>query len=119
MSKTRPVSKIDLHFPGGATAGGGSAGGGGSFPGTISDETGNAVSGGIHTHLLAGSLLPAGTVTGDTVRYNTVTSAWEVASEPLVFKGIVLTPALASLVDAIGAIYFDSALKAVLVCTDI
>jgi hypothetical protein len=65
------------------------------------------------------SALPTGSTTGDIIRYNTVAGAWEVASEPFSFKGLVLTPALASLVDAIGAIYFDSALKAVLVCTDI
>ena len=61
--------------------------------------------------------LPTGSTTGDIIRYNAGT--WEVAVEPLAFKGIVLTPSLASLIDAVGAIYFDSALKAVLVCTDI
>ena len=60
---------------------------------------------------------PVGSITGDMIRYNA--GAWEVAEEPLTFRGIILTPALASLVDAIGAIYFDSALKAVLVCTDL
>jgi hypothetical protein len=70
-------------------------------------------------NITAASTLPVGSTTGDIIRYNTVAGAWEVASEPFSFKGLVLTPALASLVDAIGAIYFDSALKAVLVCTDI
>ena len=63
--------------------------------------------------------LPQGDATGQIVRYNTVTSAWEVVSEPLIFKGLVLTPAVASLVEAEGAIYYDSNLKAILVCTDV
>ena len=62
--------------------------------------------------------LPPGNTTGQIVRYNSATDAWEVASEPFVFKGLVLTPALASLVTAEGAIYYDSSLKAIMVCTE-
>jgi len=60
-----------------------------------------------------------GATTGDFTRYNSVTGTWEVATEPLQLQGLVLTPALASLVDAEGAIYYNSATKSVMVCTDI
>ena len=52
---------------------------------------------------------------GSIIRYND--GDWEVVAEPFVFKGLVLTPALASLIDVEGAIYYDSSLKAILVCT--
>jgi hypothetical protein len=61
----------------------------------------------------------AGTTTGDFIRYNAGTGAWEMAHEPISLAGLVLTPALASLVEAEGAVYYDSVQKAVLVCTDI
>lgn len=60
-----------------------------------------------------------GSVTGDFLRWNETTGDWEVASEPIEFKGLVLTPALAALIDAEGAIYYNSLLKSVLVCTDV
>jgi len=63
--------------------------------------------------------LPNGYYTGDLVRWNEDLGAWEVKSEPIQFKGIVLTPALASLIDAEGAMYYNSLQKAVLVCTSI
>ena len=65
-----------------------------------------------------GAGLPDGTSTGDMIRYNAVTGDWEVADEPLAFRGLVLTPALASLVDAEGAVYYNSAEKAIKVCTE-
>ena len=63
--------------------------------------------------------VPVGGTTGDIIRYNSVSGLWEVASEPFALKGLVLTPALASLVNAEGAMYYNSADKAVKVCTDI
>ena len=60
-----------------------------------------------------------GSITGDFLRWNEGTGDWEAASEPIEFKGLVLTPALASLIDAEGALYYNSALKSVLVCTDV
>lgn len=72
-----------------------------------------------HTDTSTGGVLYTGTVTGDFIRYNAVSDRWEVAAEPIHLKGLVLTPALASLIDAEGAIYYDSASKAVMVCTDI
>ena len=62
---------------------------------------------------------PSASLTGSAIRYNAGTGAWETAVEPFTFRGIVLTPALASLITAEGAIYYDSSLKAILVCTDI
>jgi len=35
---------------------------------------------------------PDGTATGDIIRYNAVTEAWESKAEPLEFRGIVLVP---------------------------
>ena len=64
-------------------------------------------------------LKPAGTHTGDFIRYNATSAAWEVAAEPLALQGLVLTPALAALVNVEGALYYNSANKAVMVCTDI
>jgi hypothetical protein len=76
------------------------------------------------TNLTSGTVasitgLPAGTTTGQVVRYNATSGAWETTSEPLVFAGLVLTPALASALDIEGAIYYQSTTKHVLVCTDI
>lgn len=65
-----------------------------------------------------GSVFTDGNVTGDIVRWNEAAGVWEVATEPFVFKGIVLTPALASLVDAEGAVYYKSDEKVVMVCTE-
>ena len=74
----------------------------------------------VHSHRdgSTGGVLYTGTVTGDFIRYNAVSDRWEVAAEPIHLKGLVLTPALASLIDAEGAIYYDSASKAVMVCTE-
>ena len=62
--------------------------------------------------------VPDGSETGDFLRWNAATEAWEVASEMLPVKGLILTPALSSLVDAEGAIYYDSKTKAVMVCVE-
>ena len=61
--------------------------------------------------------LLAGSITGDIIRYNTVTSAWEVKSEPFVFSQIVLTPAAAAVLDIEGGIWYKSTDKSVYVCT--
>ncbi len=67
----------------------------------------------------AGTVLSPGVNTGDIIRYNTGTEAWEVAAEPFNFRGLVLTPALSSLVTAEGALYYNSTEKTVKVCTNI
>ncbi len=59
-----------------------------------------------------------GSISGDIIRWNHITGAWEVATEPFAFKGIVLTPALASLIEVEGAMYYKSGEKAVMVCTE-
>jgi hypothetical protein len=61
--------------------------------------------------------IPIGINTGDFIRWNAIMENWEVAEEPEHFKGLVLTPALASLIDAEGAIYYNSLNKGVMVCT--
>ena len=68
---------------------------------------------------ISDSAIPAGSITGDIIRWDAVSNAWEVKSEPFEFKGLVLTPALASLIDAEGAIYYNSSNKAVMVCTGV
>jgi hypothetical protein len=60
-----------------------------------------------------------GNNTGDFLRWNNLTESWEVNAEPVELKGLVLTPALASLIDTEGALYYNIALKSVLVCTDV
>lgn len=62
--------------------------------------------------------IPDGVVTGDIVRWNAITESWEAKSEPLTFKGLVLTPALSSLVDEEGALYYNLTNKSIMVCTD-
>jgi hypothetical protein len=64
-------------------------------------------------------VLPEGNVTGDIIRWNSDLNGWEVKSEPFEFAGLVLTPALASLIDAEGAIYYKSDTKSVMVCTEV
>ena len=59
--------------------------------------------------------LPAGTNTGDIVRYNAISGQWETTVEPFYFKGLVLTPQAAASVSTEGAMYYDSALKAVII----
>lgn len=63
--------------------------------------------------------LPAGTTTGDIIRYNDAAGVWEVAHEPFEFKGLVLTPALVSLIEVEGALYYNSTDKVIKVCTAI
>ena len=60
---------------------------------------------------------PDGSTTGDILRWNATNDAWEVAVEPLAFKGIVLTPSSAALSDVEGGMYYRSTDKSVLVCT--
>jgi hypothetical protein len=67
----------------------------------------------------APSPLPPGSVTGDFVRWNNTSSAWEVAAEMIAFRGLVLTPLLAALADIEGAMFYDSATKSVKVCTSV
>jgi hypothetical protein len=64
-------------------------------------------------------VLPEGDSTGDLIRWNSLLDGWEVKAEPIAFKGLVLTPALASLIDAEGAIYYNSSTKSVMVCTEV
>jgi hypothetical protein len=64
-----------------------------------------------------GGVLPNGTITGDIIRWNSVTSAWESKSEPLAFTQIILTPALAAILDVEGGMWYKSTDKSVYVCT--
>jgi hypothetical protein len=60
-----------------------------------------------------------GIAEGDLIRWNAISESWEVKTGTQEFSGIVLTPALASLIDAEGAMYYNATEKAVLVCTDV
>ena len=62
--------------------------------------------------------LASGTNTGDILRWNATTEAWEVKAEPLSFTQITLTPQAAAVANAEGGLYYNSAQKAVLVCVD-
>ena len=60
-----------------------------------------------------------GTNTGDIIRWNAVTEAWESSAEPLDFTQINLTPQAAAVEDSEGGMYYKSGDKAVYVCTDV
>jgi len=59
----------------------------------------------------------AGVTTGDILRWNNDTQAWEAKSEPLEFTGIILTPSTVALSDVEGGMFYRSTDKSVLVCT--
>jgi len=68
------------------------------------------------------SILPAsitipGSVTGDIIRWNETSEAWEVKSEPLIFNGIILNPSTVALSDVEGGLFYKSTDKSVNVCT--
>ena len=58
-----------------------------------------------------------GTNTGDIIRWNAVSSAWESSAEPLDFKQINLTPQAAAVENTEGGVFYKSSDKAVYVCT--
>lgn len=60
-----------------------------------------------------------GVNTGDFLRWNEDTEAWEVAEEPIEFTQIVLKPAELPVEDIEGGLWYKSTEKAVFVCTDI
>jgi len=59
-----------------------------------------------------------GTNTGDIIRWNAVTEAWESSAEPFDFTQINLTPQAAAVENIEGGIYYKTD-KKVYVCTDI
>lgn len=63
--------------------------------------------------------LPPGIVTGDFMRWNAVTEAWEVVSEPLSLTEITLIPAASPALEIEGSIYYKSTDKSLYVCTDV
>jgi hypothetical protein len=65
---------------------------------------------------VSSGFLPNGAITGDIIRWNAATNAWEVKPEPFSFTEFILTPVLAALIDAEGAIYYNATHKAVMVC---
>jgi len=66
-----------------------------------------------------GGGLPTGTTTGDMIRYDSISGAWETKHEPLSFSQIILTPSVAAALDAEGGMYYKSGDKSVYVCTAI
>jgi hypothetical protein len=60
-----------------------------------------------------------GDLTGDFLRWNETENAWEVKSEPIQFNQIVLTPAIAAILDIEGGLWYDSVDKSVMVCTGV
>lgn len=51
---------------------------------------------------------PEGSATGDIIRWNATSGAWESAAEPLSFKQINLTPAASALSDDEGGMFYKS-----------
>lgn len=68
-----------------------------------------------HSHT---GILGDGTNTGDIVRWNDSTEAWEVTPEPFAFTQINLTPAAAAVANVEGGMYYKSTDKKVYVCTE-
>ncbi len=67
--------------------------------------------------ILPSSITIPGTVTGDIIRWNETSEAWEVKSEPLIFNGIILNPSTVALSDVEGGMFYKSTDKSVNVCT--
>lgn len=68
--------------------------------------------------ILIGTTAPAGTNTGDIIRYNATTGNWESSAEPLSFTQIILTPRASPVSDVKGALYYKSTDNAVYVATE-
>ena len=62
--------------------------------------------------------LPVGRDSGDLIRYNAGTGAWESCAEPAEFKQINLMPREFPMEDAEGGVYYKSTDKSVYVCTE-
>jgi len=62
--------------------------------------------------------LPIGHNTGDLIRYNAGTGAWESCAEPAEFKQINLTPRDSPMEDTEGGVYYKSTDKSIYVCTE-
>jgi hypothetical protein len=56
--------------------------------------------------------------TGDIIRWNATTEAWESSAEPLDFTQINLTPQAAAVEDAEGGMYYKSSDNSVYICTN-
>ena len=61
---------------------------------------------------------PEGSTTGDIIRWNATTEAWEVATEPLEFTEIILTPASSAPSDAEGGIFYKSSDNSIYIGTE-
>ena len=59
-----------------------------------------------------------GTNTGDIIRWNAATEAWESSAEPLDFTQINLIPQAGAVEDTEGGFYYKSSDKSVYVCTE-
>lgn len=68
--------------------------------------------------VMASHAHPDGTTTGDFLRWNSVSEAWEVSTQPIEVTQITLTPAEAAALDAEGGLWYKSTDKSVYVCTD-
>ena len=59
-----------------------------------------------------------GANTGDIIRWNAATEAWESSAEPFDFTQINLTPTAAAIEDTEGGFYYKSGDKSIYVCTE-
>jgi hypothetical protein len=62
--------------------------------------------------------IPDGTNTGDIVRWNATTGAWESCAEPFDFQQLNLIPAAAPTEDVEGGLFYKSTDKGIYICTD-
>lgn len=66
----------------------------------------------------ADNMVPDGTTTGDIIRWNAVTEAWESCAEPFDIKQINLTPLAEAMENVEGGLYYKSGDKQIYVCTE-
>lgn len=59
-----------------------------------------------------------GSTTGDIIRWNATTEAWESAAEPLTFTQIILTPASSAPSDVEGGIFYKSSDNSIYIGTE-
>lgn len=60
--------------------------------------------------------LPAAVNTGDIIRFNALTQAWETAAEPFLLNGIILSPLSSGPSEQEGTVYYSSGTKGIHVC---
>ena len=78
----------------------------------------NPLTGRFDYYEVASGTVPDGTTTGDILRWNASSGAWESTGQPFQFNQIVLVPAAVAPSDIEGGLWYKSTEKSVYVCTE-